>query len=113
VKAGRGETLSDSVKLDNVADGSIFTAYEAISNGLVDQVGYLDDAIATAEKMSGISTGKAGVFILREPPSLFGNGLFGMNQAPRKTGNSDWMDGERVRTLLNELAAPRVAYLMH
>jgi protease-4 len=34
-------------------DGRVFTAVEAQSRGLVDQVGYLEDAVAAAEAMSG------------------------------------------------------------
>jgi len=110
VKTGRAEKISDSEALDRVADGSIYTAYEALSNGLVDGVGYLDDAIAHAEKAAGLQPGSSSVFVLRQPPSLFGNGLFGQLNAPR---SDHAFNADRVRSLLDELSAPRVAYLMH
>ena len=37
------------------ADGGIFTADQAKEFGLIDQVGYLDDAIAEAKKQGGLS----------------------------------------------------------
>lgn len=110
VKNGRKEKISDSAKLDKVADGSIFTAYEAQANGLIDEVGYLDDAIAVAEKLAKVSAGGAEVFVVREPPSLFGDQLFVANRSPNPMAG---LDAERIRSLLTELAAPRVAYLMH
>jgi protease-4 len=118
VEAGRGTIISDEARLDAVADGSIFTADEALINGLIDSVGYLDDAIVQAETLIGLQPKSAHVFILREPPSLFGNGLLGQVRAVRwqehgANATTDVLDAERMRTLLHELTAPRVAYLMH
>jgi len=117
VATGRGTAISNDDQLTSVADGSIYTADEALANGLVDGVGYLDDAIAQAEKMAGLKPGTAGVYIVREPPSLFGSGLFaqmrGQAQGRSAASANDVLDADRLRALLNELAAPRVAYLMH
>lgn len=40
--------------LKPLADGRVFTAQEAQADGLIDRVGYLDDAIAEAKKRAGI-----------------------------------------------------------
>jgi len=37
------------------ADGGIFTSDEALKYGLIDNIGYLEDAIAEAKKMAGLS----------------------------------------------------------
>jgi len=35
-------------------DGRVFTAQQALDRGLIDQIGYLDDAVAAAEGLAGI-----------------------------------------------------------
>jgi protease-4 len=35
-------------------DGRVFTAQQALDRGLIDQIGYLDEAIAAAEELAGI-----------------------------------------------------------
>ena len=114
VESGRSAVITDAGRLNEIADGSIFTADEALTNGLIDGVGYLDDAIAQAEQLAGLATGSAGVFFLREPPSLFGDGLLGeaRQQLSSKRAAPE-IDGEQVRKLLYELSSPRPAYLMH
>ena len=51
VAEGRGITTEEAGKL---ADGSIFTGEEALRLGLVDQVGYFDDAVDLVEKLAGV-----------------------------------------------------------
>jgi len=45
----------DEAIVRKLADGRVFTGQEARTNGLVDELGTLQDAIAAAAKMSGIS----------------------------------------------------------
>jgi protease-4 len=52
VAAGRKMTVSDVRKL---ADGRVYTGEEAKSNGLIDELGTLQDAVAAAGRMAGIS----------------------------------------------------------
>lgn len=108
VAAGRVRALPDPAAVDAVANGSIFTAEQALANGLVDQIGYLDDAIAVAEQRAGILSGRAEVVELTLPPSLFSaNGILG--QAP----SSRAIDAESIRMMLHELMTPRAMYLLH
>lgn len=51
VAKGRKMKVNDVRKL---ADGRIFTGEQALKNGLVDQLGTLDDAINTAARLAGI-----------------------------------------------------------
>ena len=44
-------------KTREVADGRIFTASQARDLGLVDQLGYLDDALELARVKAGLETG--------------------------------------------------------
>ena len=44
----------DEAKVRGFADGRIYTAGEALSLGLIDQIGYLEDAIAAAKGAAGL-----------------------------------------------------------
>ncbi len=56
---GKGrEGKLDADTLSDVTDGSIFTAEQAFELGLIDQIGYLDDAFAEAKKLAGIQRAK-------------------------------------------------------
>lgn len=46
----------------SATDGRIFTAQQALAIGLVDQVGYLDDAIAAARRRAGVSRARVVVY---------------------------------------------------
>jgi len=109
VIAGRGSVLGGPTGVDGVADGSIFTAEEAAANGLVDSVGYLDDAIAAAESRAGLAAGRATVVRLGSPPSLM-DVLFSSRSMPASQVSDLLGD---VRGTLAELAVPRAMYLMH
>jgi protease-4 len=65
VAQGRKLSLKQALA---VADGRIFTASEARDLGLVDQLGYLDDAIELARTKAGLETG-AKVVIYHRPGS--------------------------------------------
>ena len=69
VAEGRKEVLTAEL-IRPLADGGIFTAAQALESKLIDQIGYLDDAIAQVTSMAGLS--KAEVVEYREPFSLMG-----------------------------------------
>ena len=52
-------------KLNLLADGRIYTAQQALENKLIDQIGYLDDAITLAKEETGIK--EARVIIYHRP----------------------------------------------
>ncbi len=109
VRDGRRAVISDPAKIDALADGSIYTASEALDNGLIDSIGYLDDAITVAESMAGLRKGSSTVVVIRQPSSLLGQILGASAQTPRTT---NLRDAEDIRTLVNELSSPRLMYLM-
>jgi protease-4 len=62
------------------ADGRVYTAQEALGLGLVDQIGYLEDAIATAKQAAGLTEARvvsyhrprqyrATIYSAAEPPA--------------------------------------------
>jgi len=108
VRDGRGTVITDPARIDALADGSIYTAQEALDSGLVDAVGYLDDAVAAAETNAGIRQGKSTVVILREPVDFWGS-LMGVRA---RDLSARLHDADAIRSLVNELGSTRVMYLM-
>lgn len=99
VSEGRKHATNDA-EIRRLADGSIFTAPEAMANKLIDAVGYLDDAVKLAQSLAG--TVNAEVVEYRIPFSL-ANFL----GAQSKQTSLLAID----RTTLEELAQPRLMYL--
>lgn len=119
VVAGRGAKLTSlNLKIEQVADGRAFTATEAKTKGLVDDIGYLHDAIAHAASKAGLSNPPVFRYGLPQPGLM--TVLFGANGASLPAvgaqGNARVLINNGVnvnldRKLLEELAAPRVLYL--
>lgn len=51
----KGRPGLDKAKVQTLADGRVYSAQQALAAGLVDEVGYLEDAIAQLEKRAGVS----------------------------------------------------------
>ena len=118
VKQGRAVAIPDPNTIDATANGSIYTADQALANKLVDSIGYMDDAIARTEQLARIASGASSVVTLVEPPTLFtalGGGPMGMSSlraAASAVGTpSVDLDAAHVREMLDELGRPRVMYL--
>lgn len=63
VRAGRPKI--DPGKYASIADGRVYTAAQAVENGLIDRIGTLRDAIATAKERAGLK--RANVVAFRRP----------------------------------------------
>ncbi len=90
VATGRAESLSSS-EVKALADGRVFTGTQALALGLVDAVGYSDDAYAAIRVASGES--KAKIVSYRRAPTLkeslgFGSHLEGLNSEFTLTGSA-------------------------
>src|SRR5262245_13424844 len=53
VAAGRPNL--DKAKIKTPADGRVYSAQQALAAGLVDQIGYLEDAVADLQKRAGVA----------------------------------------------------------
>ncbi len=101
VAAGRPKLAEKPDAIDQVATGQIFTADQAKKNGLVDEIGFVEDAIARAAELAGVSTDSVRCVKYERKPDPF-SALLGASAAVRH-GSSTLID---VRTLI-DLAAPR------
>jgi protease IV len=101
VVSGRPKFKEDESALDAVATGQIFTAKQALDKGLVDQIGFIEAAIARAAELAKVSTDDVRCVKYDRPPGLFGDFL-----SVGATGHS----GVDLGAMLN-LTSPRAYYL--
>lgn len=96
VATGRKELNVEDVR--RLGDGSIYGAEEALAENLIDQIGYLDEAIDAVKKLAGVE--KAQVVEYRKPFSL--SELLGA-----QTKGMPKLD----KTVLYKLCTPQILYL--
>ncbi len=53
-----GRSALDAQQIEALADGRVFSAVQAEANGLVDGIGYLQDAIAETERRAGLESSR-------------------------------------------------------
>jgi len=70
VLAGRPGLRGDQAKQDIVFTGRIFTASQAKENGLVDKLGFVEDAIDRAAELAGIDKENVRVINFKQPTGL-------------------------------------------
>ena len=99
VKDGRSGTLK-AEEVEDLADGSIFVAPQALEAKLIDKVGYLDDAVTAVKALAGIA--EAQVVEYRRPLSWISL----LNARSRNALKLD-------RETLYELSTPELLYLWH
>lgn len=99
----RSQKIGGEDKLRKLADGRVYLAEEAKSLGLIDQIGYLDDAIAAARKRASLGE-KVRIVTYSRPVAL--TDLIGLSAPNHPNGRSA---GE-FAALLNRLT-PRVLLL--
>lgn len=89
VQDGRPNLPPDQIK--KLADGRIYTGEQAKAAGLVDDIGYLDDAVELAKKKAGLT--EARVMMYRRPGE-YSNNIYSKLAAPgplSALGNFDLM----------------------
>jgi protease-4 len=98
VKAGRPKL--DDAAIDAVATGQIFTAEQAKEAGLVDRIGFLEDAVTRAVELAGLKEETARVVKYTKPKGLLDDVLGGQSTGARVSLEA-----------FAELATPRAWYL--
>jgi protease-4 len=74
-----GRASLDAARVDALDDGRIFTARQALDLGLIDAIGYLEDAVALAEQRAGISESRLVVY---HRPSVYRANIYGRGPLP-------------------------------
>jgi protease-4 len=91
----------DADKVRSLATGEVYTAREAKANGLVDEIGYLEDAIEAAEAKAGVTDSK--VIEYKRPLDFF-EVLFGSARSGKMSTQLDLQSIFRANV-------PRVMFL--
>ena len=120
VTQGRSSKLKGNI--EEVANGKVYTAADALNLGLIDQVGYLQDAQSVAQSKAGLSNPT--IVQYQDPPTLMSmllssnrTGVAGAILAGRgvAAGAGNGAGGSVNVTidanLLHELSTPRPMYL--
>ena len=106
VREGRPKITDE--QFEEIGTGRIFTAQQAIDVGLVDKLGYLDDAVARAVELTGLADENVRVVRYAKPVGL-------LDQVIGSTGTaSARIDASGITLSLDalaELTAPRCWYL--
>jgi protease IV len=103
VVSGRPKFKDDAAGLDAVATGQIFTARQAQAQGLVDQIGFIDAAIARATELAGENAESVRCVKYEKRPTFFGSVLGSQTQVPAR--------GMADLSAVLDLATPRAYYL--
>jgi protease-4 len=105
VQTGRPNLTAE--QLTKATTGQIFTAKQALALGLVDKLGFLEDAVAQAAKLAGLTDPKTYRAVkYSKPSSLFGDASSLLGKTPSSP------DGiSRVLQHLQSISAPRIYYL--
>lgn len=103
VKDGRPAFRKDESPLIEAATGEVFTANQAQKRGLVDEIGFIEDAIARVAELSALKLEETRVVHYHRPPSLFDLPVLASAAAQRRPSHS-------LAAIL-ELNAPRAWYL--
>ena len=90
-----GVRRNDPDQLDRIATGEVFTANQALDHGLIDKIGFLEDAIERASQLANLKTNQFQVVQYQRPGSLFN--LIGMARTEPASAN--------LQTLLEPLTA--------
>jgi protease-4 len=104
VSEGRKDKLTQP--LDEVANGKIYIADDAFKLGLIDKVGYMEDAVAYAASTAGLS--KPSAVRYQETPSLSDLLLGAQSKSNTK---SPGVTLQISPEMLDRLGTPRLMYL--
>ncbi len=104
VNNGRPNLTEEQVR--SLANGDIYVASEALSNGLVDHIGYLEQAVNKAAQLAQVQ-GQPRVTQLRDPKGFRFSAYFGA-QSPDTLLTAT---PERLRSLATEMMQSQVMYL--
>jgi len=119
VRQGR-PSLNES-QLAEIATGRVFTSDEALAAGLVDQIGFVDQAIEYTIAQANIPAGiDPHVVVITEPTPLNLGSLLGASKSgvgisatvDLSSLNVDSINPQKLRSWVDELGMPRISYLM-
>ncbi|MBX9791262.1 MAG: signal peptide peptidase SppA [Pirellulales bacterium] len=112
IKSGRKQFAEHPEQLDALATGQVFAAGDAKAKGLVDEIGYLDDAIARALELANLDASDAQAIEYRQQTGLLQDLLIGPSGSQTFAEAAASLPANKldVRSVI-ELSTPRAYYL--
>ncbi|MCE5267847.1 MAG: signal peptide peptidase SppA [Planctomycetaceae bacterium] len=101
IKQGRPRFRREPAALDKLATGQVFTANQAMANGLVDRIGFVEDAVDRAIRLARLDKKNVKVVKYKAEPTL-SEAIFGRGQAQQQSVNL---------SAILDAATPRAYYL--
>lgn len=101
VRKGRPAFREGDEALKKLATGEVFTARQAKEAGLVDEIGFIEEAIDRVKELADLKGREVRVVTYTRPPSLFDFGGFAQSAGGQRSELAALLD----------LAAPRAWYL--
>jgi protease-4 len=80
IKEGRPKFQKDPSALDKLATGQVYTAKQAMDSGLVDRIGFVEDAVDRAIELAGLNPADVKVVKYKAEPRL-SDLIFGQSRA--------------------------------
>jgi len=96
IKSGRPKFRKNPDALDKIATGQVFTANQALKNGLIDEIGFIENAIDRAITLAKLDAKDVKVVKYKAEPKL-ANLLFGQSEARKPLDLSALLDGTTPR----------------
>ena len=103
IKEGRKNLTADEIR--RLADGRIYSGEQAKAAGLVDSIGYLDDAIELAKKEAGLTDARLVVY---QEPGEYRHNIY--SQVFNQQGNGNPLANFDLMALVRG-GAPQFMYL--
>jgi len=102
----------EPLNFENVTDGDIFYGPRAVELGLVDEEGYLSDAIAKAASLAGLPPGEKPHAVIIQPRVGLLGALLGASADGRGVSSVSLadLDSDKVRAILDDAARVRIEY---
>jgi protease IV len=104
VVGGRPKFKDDQAALDAATTGQIFTANQALEHGLIDKIGFVEEAIARTTELAGETADSVRCVKYEKQPSILGELMGARSGIPPARGSIDFSG-------LVDLATPRAYYL--
>lgn len=106
VKDGRPNFRQQPQLLDKLATGQVFTAQQAKASGLIDEVGFLEDAVDRAIELANLAPDNVRVVKYQKEPALADLLIGGSARFSSLPAHRDWQQ-------ILEMAVPRAYYLFY
>jgi protease-4 len=100
VSSARPKLASDASKFQEATTGQIFTAKQALDLGLVDRLGFVEDAVDRAIELAKLDAGQVRVVKYKKQKGLLDDALFGSSA-----------QGQASVANLLDFASPRAYFL--